>query len=45
MINHAASCFYTAKNYVKAANLFEGLKKYGQAAECLMITENYSKAA
>ena len=25
MLKHAASCFYTAKNYIKAAEIFEGL--------------------
>jgi len=45
MLKHAASCFFTAKNFAKAATLFEHLKQFGQAAECHLMTGQLTKAA
>lgn len=45
MLRHAASCFYTARNFVKSAEIFEHLEFFGQAAECHMMTNELSKAA
>ena len=41
----AAQCYYTAKKYKKAAELFIKNEMYSQAAECYMITCDYEKAA
>jgi hypothetical protein len=45
MLKHAASCFFTAKNYARAGLIFESLNQYGQAAECYLMTQQLSKAA
>lgn len=45
MWKHAASCFFTAKDYDKAAQIFEHLGQYGQAAECYMEINELKKAA
>lgn len=45
MLRHAASCFFTGKNYVKAGEIFESLGHFGQAAECFMQIEELGKAA
>jgi hypothetical protein len=45
VFQRAAQCFYTIKNYQKAAVLFEKGEMYQQAAECQMTIGNFSKAA
>lgn len=45
MLKHAASCFYTGKDFSKAAEIFEQLESYGQAAECLVMENELKKAA
>ena len=45
MLRHAASCFYTARNFQKAAEIFKDLEHYGQAAECFMMVGELSQAA
>ena len=46
MLKHAASCFFTGKNYQKAGAIFESLGQFGQAAECYLMTGGQlSKAA
>jgi len=36
MLKHAASCYFTGRGFSKAAEIFEKLEKYGQAAECYL---------
>ena len=35
MISYAASCYYTACNYTKAATLYKEMKSWSQAGESL----------
>ena len=45
MLKHAASCFFTGRNFDRAAVIFEKLSQYGQAAECYMMIDELRKAA
>ena len=45
MLKHAASCFFTGRNFLKAAQIFEELGQFGQAAECLTEVNELKKAA
>jgi hypothetical protein len=45
MLRHAASCFFTARNFHKAGEIFESLQFFGHAAECYLEVHSLSKAA
>ena len=38
MIKQAASCYFTARSYSKAAEIFKQLEMWSQAGECIAYT-------